>query len=320
MLRRSFFSKLSAIAATSLISSTCKAGSVSEKFPLPFIISTWNNQAANKTAVDFLTENPGDILSSIEKGINYAESDPLNSTVGYGGMPDSEGNVTLDSCIMNHNGEAGAVTYLKNIKHPVSVARKVMENTPHVTLSGEGALKFALEQGFKTEELLTEKSRKAYKKWLEKAEYSPKVNIERHDTIGMLGIDAQSRISGACSTSGLAFKKPGRVGDSPVIGSGLFVDNQVGAATATGLGEVILENCSTFLVVEFMRQGFSPQDACEKAVKRIAERNDVENTQVALVAINKNGEYGAFSIQKGFQFTISSLKETKLIDSESYFS
>lgn len=318
--RRSFIGRLSALTVTPLLSNNCKAKSSHSPGEVPFFITTWNNRNANQKAIEYIHENPGELLSAIEKGINYAESDPEDSSVGYGGLPDSEGNVTLDACIMNHNGEAGAVTYLQNIRHPVSVARKVMEKTPHVTLSGDGAYKFALEQGFIAEDLLTDDSRKAYQEWLQKPEFSPKINVERHDTIGMLGMDNSYRICGGCSTSGLSFKKPGRVGDSPVIGSGLYVDNEVGAATATGMGEVILENCSTFLVVELMRQGTSPQNACEEAIKRIIRKNKDNNFQVGLIAINKNGEFGGFSIHKGFQFTISNLSESELIDAKSYFS
>ena len=318
--RRSFIERLSALSAISLISSTCKASKFHQRSKQPFFIATWNNHNAIQTALKAIKSDPNDLLSAIEKGINYAESDPNDTSVGYGGKPDSDGNVTLDACIMNHKGEAGAVTYLKNIMHPISVARKVMEHTPHVTLSGEGAFKFALEHGFESENLLTDNSRKSYEKWLEKSEFSPKINSERHDTIGMLGMDEEFRICGGCSTSGLAFKKPGRVGDSPVIGAGLYLDNEIGASTATGFGELVLEHCSTFLVVELMRQGLSPENACKEALSRIIRKPDTGKAQVGLIAINKKGEYGGYAIQKGFQYLISNFSESKLIDAKSYFS
>ncbi len=207
---------------------------------------------------------------------------------------------------MDEKGNAGSVSFLQNIKHPISVARKVMEETPHVMLAGEGALKFAKSQGFIEEDLLVEETRADYKKWLETSEYKPVINIENHDTIGLIAMDKQGNISGACTTSGLGYKMHGRVGDSPVIGAGLFVDNEIGAATATGMGEAVLKTCGTFLVVELMRQGKSPQEACEEAVKRIAAKQDYKNFQIGYIAVNKAGEVGAYSIHSGFDYAISS--------------
>ena len=206
---------------------------------------------------------------------------------------------------MDYYGNCGSVVYLKEIKHAISVARMVMEKTPHVMLAGEGAKKFAISKGFKKENLLTEKSKKDWIKWKENEEYKPIINIENHDTIGMLAIDKDQNISGGCTTSGLAYKMQGRVGDSPIIGSGLFIDNEVGGAVATGLGEEVLKTVGSFLVVELMRQGYSPTDACQIAVERIVKKpnSNYKNFQVGYIALNKQGETGTFSIQKGFSMT-----------------
>ena len=243
-------------------------------------------------------------MDAVEKGVNVTEADPKVSTVGYGGFPDKEGKVTLDACIMNKEGDYGAVVYLKDIKHPISVARKVMEDTPHVILAGSGARQFALESGFTAEDLLTEKSKKAWEEWKKKSEYKPIINIENHDTIGMLAIDSNGDLAGGCTTSGLAYKMAGRVGDSPIIGSGLFIDNEVGGATATGLGEEVLKTVGSFLIVELMRQGRSPQQACEEAIERIVSRNkNHKDFQVGYIALNKKGEIGYYSIHPGFSVT-----------------
>jgi len=206
---------------------------------------------------------------------------------------------------MDHQGNCGAVVYLQNITHAVSVARKVMEETPHVMLAGDGAEKFAYEQGFQKENLLTEASEKGWKEWLETAEYKPVINIENHDTIGMLALDEEGNLSGACTTSGMAFKMAGRVGDSPIIGAGLFVDNEVGAATATGMGEEVVKTVGSFLVVELMRQGYSPQKACEEAINRIVKNNPrYKDIQVGYIALNKQGEYGGYCIHPGFSYRV----------------
>ena len=244
-------------------------------------------------------------LDAVEQGCMIEEANTNNQSVGKGGLPDRDGNVTLDACIMNKDGDCGAVVYMQNITHAVSVARKVMEETPHVMLAGKGAEQFAYEKGFKKENLLTEASKKAWEDWKIKSEYKPIINIENHDTIGMLAIDKNGDISGACTTSGLAYKMAGRVGDSPIIGSGLFVDNEVGAAVATGLGEEVVKTVGSFLVVELMRQGSTPQEACEEAVNRIVSKpnSDYKNFQVGYIAVNKQGETGSYSIHKGFSMT-----------------
>ncbi|MCM4161854.1 N(4)-(beta-N-acetylglucosaminyl)-L-asparaginase [Antarcticibacterium flavum] len=270
--------------------------------PFPITIATWNFPNASIMAGEML-ENGATALDAVEQGVMVEEANLKNTTVGKGGAPDRDGNVTLDACIMAPTGDAGAVVYLKNNTHAVSVARKVMEETPHVMLAGEGADQFAREQGFKQENLLTPESEKAYKEWLKKKEYKPIINIENHDTIGMLCIDQNGDIAGACTSSGLSYKMNGRVGDSPIIGSGLFLDNEVGGAVATGMGEAIMKSVGSFLIVELMRQGKSPQEACEEAIKRIIARNpNYREFQAAFITLNKKGEIGSYCIQKGFSY------------------
>ncbi|NNE70110.1 MAG: N(4)-(beta-N-acetylglucosaminyl)-L-asparaginase, partial [Rhodothermales bacterium] len=227
-------------------------------------------------------------------------------TVGYGGLPDRDGIVTLDACIMDSDGRCGSVAYLQHIMHPISVARKVMEETPHVMLVGEGAQEFARNQGFEETNLLTPESEAAWRQWQEEeGPERPPINVENHDTIGMLALDADGDMAGACTTSGASFKYHGRVGDSPIIGAGLYVDNAVGGATATGWGEAVIRAVGCFLVVEFMRQGHSPEDACRLAVERVIEKNpDWRDIQVGFLALNKQGEYGAYCIAPGFNYAV----------------
>ena len=190
------------------------------------------------------------------------------------------------------------------MRSTISVARKVMEDTPHVMLVGKGAQDFAVSKGFQKRNLLTAKSKKSWEEWKLKQNLKrPEINHENHDTIGMLALDSAGNLSGACTTSGWAYKLHGRVGDSPIIGAGLFVDNEVGAACATGLGEAVIRISGTSIIVELMRHGFTPQQACEEAVKRIiSKHDDLENMQVGFLAINTNGEVGAFSVYEGFQY------------------
>ncbi len=281
-----------------------KTAAATTKASLPLVIATWNVPNATAKAWEVLQDGKS-VLDGLEQGCMVEEADLNNSSVGKAGLPDRDGNVTLDACIMNAKGDCGSVVYLQNITHAISVARKVMEETPHVMLAGKGAEQFAVSKGFKQEDLLTENSRKKWEEWKIKSEYKPIINIENHDTIGMLAIDENGDISGACTTSGLAFKMGGRVGDSPIIGSGLFVDNEIGAAVATGLGEEVVKTVGSFLVVELMRQGKSPQEACEEAIKRIVAKPDsnYKNFQVGYIAVNKNGETGAYSIHKDFSMT-----------------
>jgi N4-(beta-N-acetylglucosaminyl)-L-asparaginase len=293
--------------------------SAPKKGALPMVISTWNfGIQANEAAWKILNSG-GSSLDAVEAGARIPEGDPDEMTVGFGGFPDRDGHVTLDACIMDKEGNAGSVCFLQHIKHPISVARLVMEKTPHVMLSGDGALQFALENGFKKENILTDKAKKAWEEWKLKSKYEPIINIENHDTIGMLALDKDGDIAGACTTSGAAFKMHGRVGDSPIIGAGLFIDNEVGGAVATGMGELVMKTLGTFLVVEMMRSGMSPQQACEEAVKRIASKlKNYEDFQVGFLAINKSGETGSYCIHPGFNYALYQNKKNTLIDSDSY--
>lgn len=291
----------------------------------PVVISTWNHGMPANEAAWKVLENGGHSLDAVEAGVRVPEADPGVMTVGKGGIPDASGKVTLDACIIDEKGRAGSVSYLRKIVHPVSVARLVMEKTPHVMLSGKGALKFALENGFEKERLLTKARKKEWKQWKkENKGFSNTINIENvtednHDTIGMLAIDEQGRISGACTTSGMGYKMPGRVGDSPIIGAGLFVDGEVGGATATGSGELVMKTLGSFLVVEFMRNGMSPDKACEEAVRRIARKiPDYQNHQIGYIALNTKGEYGAFSIQPGFNYALKTTDKSALIEAEAW--
>ena len=270
--------------------------------PMVRSISTWKTTEANLKA-GLLLDKGVDGLTAAVEGVAVEEENPKNTTVGFGGAPDRTGKVTLDACVMNHLGDCGAVVAVENIVNVARLAKDVMEKTPHVMLAGKGAQDFAISEGYKQTDLLTEKSKEDWKKWLESEEYKPIINIENHDTIGMLCLDKNNNISGACTTSGLAYKMRGRVGDSPIIGSGLFIDNKVGGAVATGLGEEVVKTVGSFLVVELMRQGKSPQEACEAAVKRIVSSNSQENKfQVAYIAMNKNGDVGSYSIEPGFTY------------------
>lgn len=287
--------------------------------PVPLVIATWHVERAVSTAGNAL-DNGQSLLDALEKGCNIEEEDENNQTVGKGGRPDRDGNVTLDASIMDQNGNCGSVVYMQNITHAISVARKVMEDTPHVMLAGKGAEQFAVESGMQRDNLLTEKSKQEWQQWLKEKEYKPIINIENHDTIGMLAMDANGDISGACTTSGLAYKMAGRVGDSPIIGSGLFVDNQVGAAVATGMGEEVVKTVGSFLVVELMRQGKTPQEACEEAIMRIVNKpnSNYKNVQVAYIAMNKKGETGYYSIHEGFSMTQYKDQQTTNIKSDYY--
>ncbi|MDB4927078.1 N(4)-(beta-N-acetylglucosaminyl)-L-asparaginase [Mucilaginibacter sp.] len=326
MYNRRKFIKVSSISAslTALFASAAARSVLNiQHANYPIVISTWDfGVAANKEAWKTLSKG-GRALDAVEAGVKIPEADLKNHSVGRAGYPDRDGHVTLDACIMDEQGNCGAVAGMEDIAHPISVARLVMEKTPHVLLVGDGARQFALEQGFKSEKLLTPESEKAWKDWLKKAEYKPVMNSENqmpggkynHDTIGMLAIDAKGNICGACTTSGMAFKLRGRVGDSPIIGAGLYIDNEVGGATSTGVGEEVIRNVGSFLVVELMRQGYSPQDACKEAVRRIIKKKPeaAKKIQVGFLAINKKGQYGAYAIQKGFTFAVCDSKNQDLV-------
>lgn len=284
------------------------------------ILSTWNfGLKANERAYETLNDG-GSLLDAVEKGVNVIENDPNNRTVGIGGMPDIDGHVTLDACIMDHRQRCGSVAFLQHIKNPVSVARKVMEDTKHVMLVGDGALQFAVQQGFKKEMLLTEATLAAWKKKRAEidSEQLQEINVENHDTIGLIARDADGNLSGCCTTSGAGMKLHGRVGDSPIIGAGLYVDNDIGAATATGWGEAVIENAGSAMVVEQIRHGMTPQEACEEVVKRIANKfEDWKQIQVGFIALNKAGQTGGFAIRKGFAYAQHRNGENSLVPATS---
>ncbi len=272
--------------------------------PIPSVISTWKHGVAANKAVWKILATGGRALDAVEQGARVTELDSAVNNVGFGGLPDANGEVTLDACIMDELGNAGSVVCLRHIKNAVSVARLVMEKTPHVMLAGAGAESFALAQGFKKENLLTPAAKAAWKKWRqENCSRGQKIGERNHDTIALLAIDKRSNIAGACTTSGTAWKLPGRVGDSPIIGAGLMVDNEVGGAAATGLGEAVMKIVGAMVVVEAMRHGLSPQAACEEAVCRIVKNErDLKNCQVGFIALNKQGAIGAYSVKQGFAY------------------
>lgn len=325
--RRQFL-KFSALATTLFACNRSKEArevveNVSKEQIKPVVISTWKfGVQANAEAWKVLSNN-GRALDAVEAGVKIPEGDPNERSVGYGGRPDRDGHVTLDACIMDEFSNIGSVACLEHIVHPISVARAVMEKTPHTMLVGEGALEFALSQGFTKENLLTKESEDEWKEWLKTEEYKPKANIENHDTIGMVAIDMHGNLSGACTTSGMAFKMHGRVGDSPIIGAGMYVDNEVGAAAATGHGEEVMRIVGSHLVVELMRQGLAPEEACKQAVERIVaiakKRNKpLADLQIGFIALNKKGEHGAFCLQTGFNYAVySSQINNQLIDAKS---
>ncbi len=366
-----FFSNLKTFANTKM-----HAQSANTK---PIVVSTWDSGLpVNAVAWRVLQKSDGRALDAVEAGANSIE-DTINCCVGLGGNPDRDGKVTLDACIMDEKANCGSVAFLERIKHPISVARKLMETTPHVMLVGEGAQQFALANGFAREsDKLSSDAEKTYAEWLKKSEYKPVINIEQqqikgqeakgkeqeakgkeqeakgkeqeakgkgqkgkgkqgngpfapnyfedgsfnHDTMGTIAMDASGNLSGACTTSGMGFKMRGRVGDSPIIGAGLFVDNEIGAATSSGQGEEVIRVCGTHLVVEMMRMGKTPVEACKIAIERIVKINPTKakDFQVGFIAINKAGEYGAFSIHKGFSYSVTQSDDGgKVFMAESYF-
>jgi len=303
----------------------------------PVVISTWSSGLeANKAAWEILKKG-GRALDAVEKGVMVTESEQ-NCCVGLGANPDRDGFVTLDACIMDEFYNCGSVAFLERIKHPISVARRVMEKTPHVMLAGQGAQQFAVAEGFPLEEQkLSPSAQKNYEKWLKKSEYKPPaINIEsksgqgpfapnklengewNHDTIGMVAMDANGNLSGSCTTSGAGFKMRGRVGDSPIIGAGLFVDNEVGACTATGQGEDVIRVAGSHSVVELMRQGLSPESACKKVIERIVKikGTKAKDIQVAFLALNKKGQAGAYAIHKGFSYAIKTNEMEKMVNAK----
>lgn len=309
MKRRHFLkTSVSGLAASTLLAADTE---LKRNTGSPIVLSTWSHGLpANDAAMETL-KNGGTTLDAVEAGAKVPEADPKSTSVGFGGLPDERGKVTLDACIMDHTGNAGSVAFLQNIKHPISVARKVMEETKHVMLVGEGARQFAVSQGFEETDLLTDESKTAWEKWKKKRrEMTPH---ETHDTISVLVQDKKGDLAGACTTSGWAYKMHGRVGDSPIIGAGLFVDNEIGCAAATGLGEEVIKTTGSFLVVELMRQGYDPTAACEEALNRVIKRhNGNPDFQIAYIAIRKDGEVGSACLKDGFDFALAKGGDNKL--------
>ncbi len=337
MSERRRFLKIAALSASALgLALRIKpAGAAATTKGIPRVTSTWDFGVAANHAAWAILKDGGHALDAVEAGARVPEADLKNHSVGRGGYPDRDGHVTLDASVMDWQGNCGAVAALEHIAHPISVARRVMERTPHVLLAGEGALQFALEQGFKKENLLTPEAEAAWREWLKSAHYQPVINSEvrdyglglaggknNHDTLGMLAIDAHGHLAGACTTSGMAWKLHGRVGDSPIIGTGLYVDGEVGAATSTGVGEEVIRNAGSFLVVELMRQGRSPTQACKEAVLRITAKKPktAKDIQVAFLAMNKDGEVGAWAIQPGFKYAVCDAEDQNaLLPSKSVY-
>jgi N4-(beta-N-acetylglucosaminyl)-L-asparaginase len=327
--RRTFVQTIGALAPVSAFANELQAQQQQQQGK-SVVISTWaGNTKANEQAWKQLLLN-NNALDAVHQGVMVPEADPEDMSVGYGGLPDRDGIVTLDACIMDHLGNIGAVMAIEHIIHASSVARLVMEKTPHVQIVGDGALQFALENGFKKENLLTEKSRKAWQEWLKTSKYNPMTTMDEiqksieknHDTIGMLAINSIQNISGACSTSGMAYKLHGRVGDSPIIGAGLYVDNEIGAATATGVGEEVVRICGSHTVVEAMRYGKSPEEACRIAIERLVKIKGeayCKKVQIGFIALNKKGDIGCYSLVPNFTMAVRDENGSRVVQSKSIF-
>ncbi len=336
--RRDFLRTGMCLSAASFLMSGKSLSSREMKSPKMRVIASGNGFRATEKAMELLREGE-DPLDAVIAGVNILEEDPEVMSVGYGGLPNEEGIVELDASVMygpTHNG--GAVASLRNIKTPSRVAKLVMERTDHALLVGEGALKFAKAHGFKEENLLTEKAREKWLRWKErlsdrdywfppqKEEVEPELEsyLTYHGTINCLAIDEKGDLAGVTTTSGFDYKIPGRVGDSPIIGAGLYVDNDVGAAGSTGRGEANILNCGSFTVVEFMRSGSSPEEACLQTLKRIAAKSKLQphllnedglpHFNLKFYAINKKGEYGAASMWSDGKFVVHDGQENKSIE------
>jgi N4-(beta-N-acetylglucosaminyl)-L-asparaginase len=310
----------------------------------PVVISTWKQGIAANEAAYKILDKGGNSLDAVEHGVKVSEDDPEVLSVGYGGLPDAKGIVTLDAAIMDWKARIGSVIFVENIKNPVSLARLVLEDTEHTILAGDGAYEFAMKKGFTPEILLTENSLKKYYEWKRSnsgkaeeihtedfwntrtaSEKLKRINDDgNHDTIGMVAIDEEGHISAACTTSGMAWKQHGRVGDTPVIGAGLYVDGEIGGAASTGRGEECIRACGSFLIVELMRNRKHPEEACRLACERVyklnllSSRNRDHIYQVGFVALNVKGEYGAFSVREGFQYALHTKENNELLESR-YF-
>lgn len=303
------------------------------------VISTWKHGLAANEAAYKILKSGGNSLDAVEEGVKVAEDDPKVLSVGFGGLPDERGVVTLDAAIMDWRARIGSVICVENIHNPVSLARLVLEDTEHTILAGDGAYEFAIKNGFKAENLLTPESIKRFHEWKLTKSTKPeeihtddfkiietrhdKINEDGfHDTIGMVAIDKEGHLSAACTTSGMAWKLHGRVGDSPIIGSGLYVDGEIGGAASTGRGEECIRACGSFLIVELMRNGKSPKEACIIACERVYRLNLLSSInrdhvfQVGFVAVNVKGEYGAYSVREGFQYAVMNENRNELMESE----
>jgi N4-(beta-N-acetylglucosaminyl)-L-asparaginase len=297
-------------------------------------LATWKHGIEpNRISFEALKEGMT-ALDAVELGARYCEADETCMSVGRGGIPDELGIVTLDACIMDHDGNCGSVSFIKKYSHPISIARKVMEKTPHVMLTGEGAERFAEREGFFTDNLLTDNAKRLFEKWkqlpdnmnvrlrrddegedeyvFEYTEFGHKKELAReslnesHDTIGLLARDKYGKLSGACTTSGLAFKMHGRVGDSPIIGAGLYVDGEIGTAVATGNGELVMRACSSFHIVELLRQGMEPDKAIAVAVEKIKkDKHLTDDMQVGFLVLRQDGIWAAGSLRNGFQYAVA---------------
>lgn len=312
------------------------------RYTMPVVVSTWDSGIRANAAAWNVLKVKGRAIDAVEQAARSAE-DEKSCCVGLDAFPDRDGYVTLDASIMDDKANCGSVAFIEHIKNPISVARKLMESGKHVFLAGDGALQFAVENGFeRMPNQLSDDAEKAWHEWLKKSEYKPVVNIENtkpkvgngpgspstfddgrfnHDTMGTIALDADGNLSGACTTSGMAFKTHGRVGDSPIIGAGLFVDNKVGAATSSGVGEEVIRICGTHTVIEMMRFGHTPEAACKEAIRRIVERDPKAATsiQVGFVAISKKGVVGAYAIQKGFSYSVTNERFNETLPSKSWF-
>ncbi|MBV6404877.1 MAG: N(4)-(beta-N-acetylglucosaminyl)-L-asparaginase [Flavobacteriales bacterium] len=315
--RRRFLRLGSTGALAAAVPSWTRAAGILVPPASPVVLSTWDHGlAANRKAWQVLSDG-GNVLDAVVEGVAVVENDLGNRTVGQGGRPDRDGHVTLDACVQDHDGRAGSVAFVEHFPNPVRIARAVMERTPHVMLVGEGAERWARENGFAERRITLPGVQAEWKEWTVQKAYQPVVNIENHDTIGQLAVDARGRLAGSCTTSGMAYKVHGRVGDSPIIGAGLFVDGEVGAACATGTGELVIRIAGSHTVVEMMRQGVEPTEACRQAVERIVRRHrDLDRHQVGFLALRADGAFGAFSLRQGFTFAVSDAAGHRLLASE----
>ena len=295
--------------------------------PEPILLSTWPfGLPANAAGFPF-AQKPNGILDALEHTCIHAELDPAVDSVGIGGLPDASGTVSLDGAVMLSPARSAGVACIRKYPHPVSIARRVMEKTPHKLLVGDGAELFAAQQGFKTANLLTEAAGKKWEAWKSSGEHKDFHIGERpatsdrvvdpnknHDTLGVLGIDASGNIGVACTTSGRAFKLPGRVGDSPLIGPGLYCDPAIAAAVATGTGELMIGACACFLVVERIRQGDRPIDAIRHTLQRVADSYAPDaKHQCALIALTPQGHHASGALRKGFQVAITTATSSTLV-------